>query len=112
MFNVGELIIYSAQGICRVDDICEKTYAGVTKKYYVLHPLNNRNLKISTPVDNNKVTMMELMDRNKAERILESFGMPGIDWIDNNSYRNQAYTEILKQGNPMEISMVANTLIR
>ena len=25
MYNVGDLVVYSSHGICRVDDICEKT---------------------------------------------------------------------------------------
>ena len=31
MYNIGDLMIYSAHGICRVDDICEKTISGITK---------------------------------------------------------------------------------
>ena len=60
MFDIGDLIIYSAQGICHIDDICKKTYAGVTRNYYILHPVHNSKLKISTPVDNNKLTMLKL----------------------------------------------------
>ncbi|HEY2420003.1 MAG TPA: CarD family transcriptional regulator, partial [Neobacillus sp.] len=61
MLNIGELIIYSGHGICKVDDICDKTYLGNTKTYYVLHPLvNSHQLTISTPVDNEKVTMTRL----------------------------------------------------
>lgn len=112
MFNVGDLIIYSAQGICHIDDICEKTYEGVTRNYYILHPLNNCKLKISIPVDNDKVTMLELIDKNKAEEILESFKLPGISWIELNSQRNQIYSEIVKQVNRMEISKIVNTLLR
>ena len=81
MFNVGDLIMYSTHGICQIDEICEKTYLDVTKIYYVLHPLNNNKLKISTPVDNDKVMMLEIMDKERAETILESFKLPGIEWM-------------------------------
>ncbi|MDQ6596090.1 CarD family transcriptional regulator [Bacillus salipaludis] len=43
MFNIGDLIIYSGHGICRVDDICEKTVSGITRTYYVLHPMENNH---------------------------------------------------------------------
>ena len=72
MYNVGDLVVYSSHGICRVDDICEKTLLGETKKYYELHPVEDDNLKISVPVDNDKVTMLELLNK-EAEEILESF---------------------------------------
>ncbi|MDF2672478.1 MAG: CarD family transcriptional regulator [Clostridiales bacterium] len=112
MFNIGDLIIYSAQGVCHIDDICEKTYAGVTRNYYILHPMNNTKLKISTPVDNDKVAMLELIDRNEAVEIIESFKLPGIDWIELSGQRNQMYSEIVKKGNRLEISSIVNTLMR
>lgn len=31
MFNIGDLVVYSPHGICRVDDICEKTILGEKK---------------------------------------------------------------------------------
>jgi CarD family transcriptional regulator len=112
MFNIGDLIIYSGQGICSIDDICERTFLGVTKSYYVLHPIENSSLKISAPVDNDKVMMLELINKNEAEEIIESFRLPGIGWIEIASHRIQGYSEIVKKGNRKEISQIANTLMR
>ncbi|WP_291570290.1 CarD family transcriptional regulator [Clostridium sp. UBA4548] len=112
MFNVGDFIIYAGHGICHIDDICENAYLGVTRKYYVLHPLENCELIISTPVDNDKVTMLNLMDPKEAEEILESFREPGINWVELSNQRDQIYSEIVKSGNRKEISKVVNTLIR
>lgn len=111
MFNIGDLIIYSAHGVCHIDDICEKTYLGVTKDYYILHPLEDSRLRISTPVDNDKVAMLELLNKDEAEEILESFKLPGISWIELDNYRNQIYSDIVKTGNRKEISKVVNTLM-
>lgn len=112
MFNIGELIIYSAHGVCHIDDICEKTYLGVTKSYYVLHPLQDAKLMISIPVDHHKVNMLELIHRDEAEEMLESFKGPGISWIELNKQRTQVYHEIVKTGNRKEICKVLNTLMR
>ena len=110
MFNVGDLIMYSTHGICQIDEICEKTYLDVTKIYYVLHPLNNNKLIISTPVDNEKVMMVEIMGKERAEAILESFKLPGIEWIENNKERNKVYSDIVNSGNREEISKILSTL--
>lgn len=112
MFNIGDIIIYSAHGICHIDDICEKTYLGVARNYYILHPIDDCKLKISTPVDNQKVTMLELIDKDEAEEILESFKLPGVSWIEIGSQRSEIYSEIIKKGNRKEISKVLSTLIR
>jgi CarD family transcriptional regulator len=113
MYNIGDLIIYSAHGICEIDDICEKTIAGVTKNYYVMHPLDNSHkLTISTPVDNERVIMKELIHEDDAQTLLYSFKKPGKLWIDNPNLRNQKYQEIVSKGNRLEIAKIINTLMR
>ncbi|HHU63636.1 MAG TPA: CarD family transcriptional regulator [Clostridiales bacterium] len=112
MFNIGDLIVYSAHGICRIVDIQEKTYLGVTKKYYILHPLDDDNLKISIPVDSKKVVMLELLDKDEAQEILESFKLPGVEWIEADNQRYDTYLNMVKEGNRKEIARIANTLMR
>ena len=99
MFKVGDSIMYSSHGICRIDDICEKTYYGVTRTYYVLHPLEGNKLTISAPVDNDSVVMLKLIDRDETKEILESFKLPGIGWIEKNHLRIQTYSQVAKTGN-------------
>lgn len=112
MFQVGDLIIYSTHGLCHIDDITEKTISDVTKKYYELHPINNMNLKISTPVDNHLISMLEIMTQQQAEEILESFKMPGIEWVQKNHQRNQMYSDLVKKGSRQDIAKIINTLMR
>lgn len=112
MFNIGKLVVYSSRGICCIYDICEKTYFGVTKNYYVLYPIEDSKLRISIAVDNDKVTMLELLTKEEAEEIVESFRLPGINWIEPDNERNQIYSDIVKKGNRKEISKIANTLMR
>lgn len=112
MFNVGDLVIYSGQGICRIDEICEKRILGCSKSYYVMHPVENSDLKISVPVDNDKVVMLRLINREEAEEILESFKLPGMEWIDRPNQRVQIYSNIVKTGNRKEISKITTTLMR
>ncbi|AZK45665.1 CarD family transcriptional regulator [Paenibacillus lentus] len=112
MFEVGNLIIYSGHGICRIDGISEKEIAGVTRCYYDLHPLHGANLKISVPVDNKSILMLDLIERDEAEEIIQSFKLPGIQWIDRNTERNYTYSNIINTGNRKEIAKIINTLMR
>lgn len=112
MFDVGDLIIYSGHGVCRIDNISVKTIEGESKHYYELHPLNGAKLKISIPVESKSVLMLDLIERNEAEKIIESFRLPGIQWIDKNNERHQTYANIVSKGNRKEIAKVANTLLR
>ncbi|UJF27479.1 CarD family transcriptional regulator [Planococcus sp. 107-1] len=113
MFNIGDQIIYSAHGICRIDDICEETVSGVTKTYYKLHPLeNSQRVTISTPIDNDKVLMLDLLDKEEATELLETFSEPGIEWNDNANARQNLFSSIIAAGDRKEIAKVVNTLMR
>ncbi|WP_409274537.1 CarD family transcriptional regulator [Neobacillus sp. SCS-31] len=113
MFSIGDFMIYSAHGICKVDDICEKTVSGITKTYYVLHPIDSiGHLTISSPVDNDKVAMLELMSKEEANELLESFQYPGVKWIENPNFRYRQYNDIVNTGNRKEIAKVVKTLMQ
>lgn len=112
MFKKGDLILYSVHGICKVDDICERTISYMKKSYYILHPINDNNLSISTPVDNYKVKILELLTKEQAEEVLESFKNPGKEWIEIDRERSEIYNNIIKSGNRNEIIKIVNTLMR
>jgi CarD family transcriptional regulator len=113
MYNIGDLVIYSAHGICKINDICDKTVAGITKSYYVLHPMDNKHhLTISIPVNNDKVAILDLIQKEESKEILESFNDLGVEWIDKPNIRQQIYSEILNTGDRKEIAKVINTFMR
>lgn len=113
MFNIGELVIYSAHGICKIEDICEKTVSGVTRPYYVLHPMDNaHNLTLSIPVHSDKVAILELLNKEDALEILDSFRYPGIEWTEKPSIRFNLYSDIVSSGDRKEIARIIITLMR
>ena len=54
MLEKGDLVIYGAEGICRVLDINTQSFQEMnnTKVYYILEPLENQSGKLFVPVDN------------------------------------------------------------
>ncbi|MDN7242994.1 CarD family transcriptional regulator [Planococcus sp. N028] len=113
MFNIGDLIIYSAHGICQIDDICDETVAGVTKKYYKLHPYeSNHHITIRTPVDNDKVLMLSMIPKEEVTDIMDAFKEPALEWDNNPNMRLQYFSDIINTGERKEIAKVVNTLMR
>lgn len=113
MFNIGDLIIYSTHGICQIDDICDETVSGVTKKYYKLHPYeSNHHVTIQTPVDNDKVLMLSMLQKEEASKIMEAFKQPSLEWNTNPNMRLQDFSSIINTGERTEIAKVVNTLMR
>ena len=77
-----------------------------------MHPMNDKRLSISIPVDNNKVSILELLSQEEAEEILESFKEEGADWIDEDKDRTEIYNEVIKKGNRIEIAKIINALMK
>lgn len=111
MYQAGDVIVYSAHGLCQIQEICERTISDETRLYYVMHPLADTSLTISCPVDSDKVMMLDPLEKDEAEQILSSFALPGIDWIDDYRQRSARYRELIKAGNRATIATIANSLL-
>ncbi len=113
MFKVGDLIVYAEHGICRIDDITDQTFSGITREYYILHPIkNDQNLTISVPVNIKNSSMQNIMDKDEAEDILKVMETEEVEWIEKLQDRNRQYTKIVNTGDREEIAQVARTLIK
>jgi CarD family transcriptional regulator len=65
MYSVGDLIIYSSTGVCRVEDITERD----GRPYYVLKPLYQVGI-IQCPADSTKVFTRPVISRQEAEELI------------------------------------------
>ena len=72
MYQVGQLIIYGGEGVCRVEAVGALAMAGVKRDrpYYTLTPLY-RPGRIYTPVDTT-VFMRPILSREEAEALVRS----------------------------------------
>lgn len=77
MFQAGELIVYGATGVCRVEGFAGLDQPGAdrNRRYYLLKPLWQDGV-IYAPVDSEKVPMRPVISRAEAEALIDR--MPGI----------------------------------
>lgn len=70
MYQIGELIVYGAEGVCRVEAVGPLDMHGAQRgvEYYTLSPLY-RDGKIFTPVDT-KVFIRPVMSREEAQELI------------------------------------------
>lgn len=104
-------MVYSYYGVCLVDDISEKLIDNVKKRCYILHPFNEVNSRIMTPIDNKKVKMRAIMAQENAKEIFESISDIKTPWITDKKQRDQSYVKIIKEGNPSELAEIINALM-
>ena len=72
MYNVGDLIVYGGEGVCRVDSIgpLDSPHADRSRDYYTLLPLY-RDGRVITPVDTS-VSIRPVISRAEAETMIAS----------------------------------------
>ena len=72
MFQPGELLVYGATGVCRVEEITapDFTRADRGRRYYLLRPLHQDGV-IYAPVDSGKVPIRPVISREEAEALID-----------------------------------------
>lgn len=71
MFQIGQLIVYGAEGVCRVDSIGVPDINGIDqdRTYYTLTPLYN-DVKVFAPVDTS-VLMRPVLTKKEAVNLVD-----------------------------------------
>ena len=72
MFQPGELVVYGATGVCRVESIQQPEPHGAHqgKTCYLLKPLYQDGV-IYTPVENTKISIRPVMTREEANALID-----------------------------------------
>ena len=72
MFEIGDLIVYGINGICRVEGLVPSPYDKTdTREYYFLVPINSPTRStIYTPVGNDRVPMRRLMTAQEIDALI------------------------------------------
>jgi CarD family transcriptional regulator len=102
MFNVGDLLFYGTNGVCRVSEICSSPFDPAdTRSFYKLSPIvGNSTLVIFTPVNNTQVIMRPLISKEEAESLVAR--LPEIERVAVavEKHRKEAYRETIREGDP------------
>ncbi len=100
MFNIGELVLYGAEGVCRVIDIEELDLTGETLKYYKLAPDSDKTSVIFVPTENSILTerLSRLLSEEEIRELLADDSCDEVIWSPSTSQRKNKYHEIVSGG--------------
>lgn len=92
MYQIGELIVYGATGVCRVTEIVAKKFSRTDpeKIYYILTPLYQAGT-ITTPIENGKIFTRPVITRDEAISLIdeiphihvEAYHNPNLQQLEN-----------------------------
>lgn len=112
MFNIGDTVVYGAQGICKISGFDTKTIGKVDVKYYVLKPIFNENTAVFVPVENATLTakMKSVLTKSQAkELILKIENIDVIKFSGENQKREQ-YKVVLSSNEREKLISLIKTI--
>ena len=111
MFKVGDLAVYPAQGVGRIEAIETREISGQKLNYYIMKILEN-NMTIMIPVDNvESVGVRDIIDNEEVAKvyaIMKKRDIPADNQTWNRRYRE--YMEKIKTGSLYEVAEVLRDL--
>lgn len=112
MFEVGDKIIYGNTGVCTVEKIgpLDSTSGMGDRVYYTLNPYYIKESTIYTPVDNQKIVMRLVMNKEEAEQLITEIPVIEALWIGDEKRREQGYKDALATADPRELVRVIKTI--
>ena len=112
MFNIGDLLFYGTNGVCRVSEICSSPFDSTdVRQFYKLTPIaENSSLVIYTPVENTQIIMRPLISKDEAEALLAR--IPDIESVSVaiEKHRKETYRETIREGNPEGFVKIIKTV--
>jgi len=112
MFSVGDLAVYPAHGVGRIERIESQEISGCCQDFYVMRILDN-NMIIMIPTQNvDNVGLREIIGQKEVPKvfsILKKRDLP----IDNQTWnrRYREYMEKIKTGSAFEVAEVYRDLL-
>ena len=96
MFEVNDVVVYGAQGVCQIVGNEEKKIDGAVKQYFVLKPKDDRVATFYVPTWNEKALakMRKVMTKEDVNALIDSMPHKNPTWIANENERKDAYQKI------------------
>lgn len=112
MFQVGDLIIYGNNGVCRVENIGSMEMQGIPsdRVYYTLVPVYEKKSKLFTPVDNAKVVMRPVLTEQEANDLIDHLTEVQVFTIEDEKNKDLIFKEAFKKCDCMELVRIIKTI--
>jgi len=114
MYQIGECVVYRAEGVCRISDIRQESFgvAGNDHTYYILTPMRDMGTTLFVPTDNELLTSMmrPLLSIEELIALGERLREERMEWIPESRGRNAHFREILSRGDREELIVMLQTV--
>jgi CarD family transcriptional regulator len=115
MYEIGEYVVKSGNGVCRIEDIVHLNMSGVdqNKEYYLLIPIEDRGAKIYVPVDRQREDLRSVISSEEAWNLIHEIPQIESVWIANDKLREKEYKAAIRSGSLIQlVAIIKNMYLR
>lgn len=104
MFRVGDTVRYGQSGVCRIEEIRDMTFGGMTQSYYVLMPLFKTGSVVYVPCENEILSakMLPPLTKKEVREALRLVREKEVEWIRDFRRRSEFAKKALSSGDRTE----------
>lgn len=111
MFKKGDLVVYPAHGIGRIDDVQVEAVDGEERRFFVVRIIEN-DMKIMLPIGNaGSIGVRPLIDKEEVDKVFETLRKKEISVVASNwNKRYREYMDKIRSGSIYELAEVFRSL--
>ncbi len=115
MYEIGDYVIKSNNGVCKVENILHLDMPGTDKNklYYLLVPRECQSARVYVPVDSKSSSLRKVLSKEEAWEIIRKIPETERAWNTNDKLREQEYKEAIQSCNPSAlVGIIKNLYLR
>ncbi len=104
MYNIGDMVLYGGEGLCRISAIEERKIADKKISYYMLSPAKESSAVFYVPVEGKTAStkLREIISADEFILIVES-AKPA-EWIENDRARRDRYKTAINEADRVSLA--------
>lgn len=105
MAEIGEIVLYGSEGVCRISEISKIKVGHKREEYYVLHPIHREGATVYVPLNNETLLskMRRLLTKEEIENLIQQVAAEEPLWIEDSGERKAEYQRILSGTDRLEL---------
>ena len=111
-YTVGDMVLYSVHGICRIEDKTQRDFGGQKQEYYMLKPVYTPDSTFFVPVNNENLVskMRQILSGEEIKKLIRAMPGENFSWIEEEAARKERYQQILSDGDRTELVRMIKAL--
>ena len=110
MFEKGNYVVNSNNGVCEVSDIITMNMGSGDKEYYVLIPVEESTAKLFIPVELAENRIRLAMNMDAAWSLIKEIKFVDEALVENEREREKLYKEAINSRDPKQLISIMKTL--